>query len=322
MQSKKKLFYLTLTLSLLSLVASVLLFLWHTYSAVPVASLLYSLSLGLFSSSLLGCTMSLTEYFVAKKEAMETFYEEAAKVLLALKGIQYFDIDAPVDLVQACFGEEQKNNSILGASKFVLDRSEKDRLCGWYLSTLPENVRNSSRFQDDWSPEDWYQEKMKEYDDRLEKCFDSIIALGDLDFSPLQKSYGNLDFFRNKKWREGQVTPIYQRMVQAKKLAEEKAFHFKICKESPNGNKFVNIWFLMLAYQEWFTATEHPQGEMVKTMIYFTLTDELTGQLESYRSSIYGQTPEATSPQPVCSLIKTPYAQEPPPVCIPPTAQL
>lgn len=312
MQSKKRLFFITFVLTFLSLAAIILFFLWYTYTNAPVASLLYSITIGVFSSSLLGCTMSLTEYFVAKKETMEFFYEEASKALSALKTIQYFDIDAPIELVQACFGEEQKNLSILGASKYVMDRSEKDRLCAWYLSTLPENVRTSSEFKNDWSPADWYREKMSEYDERMNKCFDSIIAVGQLDLSALQKAYGRLDFFQNKKRREGEIYPIYTQIIHAKKLAEEKAFHFKICKESPNGNKYVNIWFLMLAYQEWFSVVEQNQGNTVKSAVYFTLADGLSDQLEKYRCGIYGQKAELTQHQPICTMMKTAIQLEEP----------
>ena len=53
--------------------------------------------------------MSLTEYFVERRKAMEQFWNEARKVLYELRKIRYINVDAPHDLINACFWEEESN---------------------------------------------------------------------------------------------------------------------------------------------------------------------------------------------------------------------
>lgn len=44
-----------------------------------------------------GFIMSLTEYYVERRKAMEEFWLQATKVLNELKKIKYLDVDAPIN---------------------------------------------------------------------------------------------------------------------------------------------------------------------------------------------------------------------------------
>lgn len=308
MQIKKRIFLLTFFFSALSLTSAVQFFLAYNYSGNATASLLFNLSVGVFSSSLLGCTMSLTEYFVMRKDALELFFEEAARATDTLKQIQYFDVDAPLELVQACFGEMQKQNSFLNDGS---PEQQKQRLCDWYLSTLPDSVQTSDRFLNDWSWDDWYFEKMDTYDSRLLSCFYSIIDVAEMDLTKLHKAYGRFDFFINKIYRDKRITPIYTLIIDANRKAIESSVHFKRCLSAPNGNKYVNIWFLMQTYEHWFYEETHPFHDQVKVAVFFKLYDDLNQQLEAYRCKIYGLKMQEYTPQPIFSALhKADIAEE------------
>ena len=102
MKAKKWLTIITGCISLLSLIAALII--GKTSNCI-----LYDISMAIFGSALLGAIMSLTEYFVERRKAMEQFWDEARKVLKELRKIRYINVDAPHDLICACFSEEESN---------------------------------------------------------------------------------------------------------------------------------------------------------------------------------------------------------------------
>ena len=78
MKAKKWLTIITGCISLLSLIAALII--GKTSNCI-----LYDISMAIFGSALLGAIMSLTEYFVERRKAMEQFWDEARKVLKELR---------------------------------------------------------------------------------------------------------------------------------------------------------------------------------------------------------------------------------------------
>lgn len=44
--------------------------------------------------------MSLTEYYVEKRKAMEEFWLQSSKILKELRKIKYLELDAPIELIK------------------------------------------------------------------------------------------------------------------------------------------------------------------------------------------------------------------------------
>ena len=105
MKSKKWLTILTFIATLLSLIIAIIL----TAKGKRGQSFCYDLCLAVFGSALLGFIMSLTEYFVEKRRAMEEFGLQASIVLAELKKARCILLDAPQDLVRNCLQEEYDN---------------------------------------------------------------------------------------------------------------------------------------------------------------------------------------------------------------------
>ena len=65
--------------------------------------------MALLGSAVLGFIMSLTEYYVEKRKAMEEFWLQSNKTLKELRKIKYLELDAPVELIKDALLEEQAN---------------------------------------------------------------------------------------------------------------------------------------------------------------------------------------------------------------------
>lgn len=65
--------------------------------------------MALLGSAVLGFIMSITEYYVERRKAMEEFWIQVINILKNLRKIKHLDLDAPADLVIEAFGEEHSN---------------------------------------------------------------------------------------------------------------------------------------------------------------------------------------------------------------------
>ena len=127
MQSKK---LLTIVTGMIGIVSFVLVLI------LPQASKTYDLILALFGSAALGCFMSLAEYYVARREAMEDFYNEVIKLWQQLWDLPTVDINIPMNLFKKVLLENWNNESarLLG----LPEKTEaREKLRDWYMSLHP-----------------------------------------------------------------------------------------------------------------------------------------------------------------------------------------
>lgn len=103
MKAKKWLTIITLCVSIFSL--SVACIIGKDSNCIS-----YDVSMALLGSAVLGFIMSLTEYYVEKRKAMEEFWLQSNKTLKELRKIKYLELDAPVELIKDALLEEQAND--------------------------------------------------------------------------------------------------------------------------------------------------------------------------------------------------------------------
>lgn len=218
MRAKKWLSFITLGSSLVALLTTV---------AVGNISggMVYDIALAVFGSALLGFIMSLIEYMVERRHAMETFWDEARKAVSLLRSIKYIDLDAPAEMILACFQEERAN-----AYSEMLDSPEahsaKDALIGWFEENQPMNWTE----EDDISAEldRIYTSRMHSYRDSFMRCIESCVSIADIDLGPLGNAYGSLDFmFANACVRKPAFERIYNKILEYRNLVKEEEYHFR-----------------------------------------------------------------------------------------------
>ena len=134
MKAKKWLTIITLIITALSLV---LAYIFGKNSNC----ITYDISMAIFGGAALGFIMSLTEYYVERRKAMEEFWLQATKVLNELKKIKYLDVDAPINLIVDAIQEDDSN--ALKEKFHLLSNDEKisvnakENLISWYKENIP-----------------------------------------------------------------------------------------------------------------------------------------------------------------------------------------
>lgn len=144
MKAKKWLTIITLVITALSLVLAFII-------GKNSNCITYDISMAIFGGAALGFIMSLTEYYVERRKAMEEFWLQATKVLNELKKIKYLDVDAPINLIVDAIHEDDSN--ALKKKFHLLSDDEKisvnakENLISWYKENVPipfdENTDNN-----------------------------------------------------------------------------------------------------------------------------------------------------------------------------------
>lgn len=133
MKVKKLLTIITLVIMVLSLVITFVI-------GKNSNCIIYDISMAIFSGAALSFIVSLTEYYVEKRKAMEEFWLQAIKILNKLKKIKYLDVDAPINLIVDAIQEEDSNAlykkfHLLSGDKKASFKA-KEKLISWYKENM------------------------------------------------------------------------------------------------------------------------------------------------------------------------------------------
>lgn len=244
----------------------------------------YDVSLAIFGSALLGFVMSLTQYGPAKRAAMESFYQESLAILNALRKIKYFETDEPTDLVRDCIAEGVSNERAN-----ALRQPPKDKAKRALISYCEERIPAPD--SDDQFFSEVFEQKIKGYKADLFQCMESYFPMAEIDLGDLNNAYGNLDFlFFNKKTHSDVYRNVYVVLKDVKKRITLEAYHFRLCREG-KGNLAVCFDKVIALNNAWFSEEESIKAGMRHSVIYHRLCDELSVEIERFRSKIYNQQP-------------------------------
>lgn len=244
----------------------------------------YDIVMAVFGSALLGFIMSLTEYFVEKRRAMECFWQEARDALIKLRKVKYIDITAPVELVHACFQEEWSN----GFRK-IIDPTAKDDAKTALISWFEENIPMSWTEDDDIDAEldRFYDVQMEGYRETYMRCIDSYIDASKTDLGPLGNAYGNLDFlFCNKSIRSKAFSDIYEKIRNLRNQLLTESNHF-LRLISGQGNFAVCAGKADVICKEIFDVQYQTEDGFKTKLVYQKALDDIDEALESFRIKIY-----------------------------------
>lgn len=290
MKAKKWLTIITFVISLISLV-----------SAFAIGKdgncIFYDISMAFLGSAFLGFIMSLTEYFVEKRKAMEEFWLQATSVLKRLRKINYLEVDAPYDLIIDAFTEERSNEwykiiAALSEDKEV-HHEAKDKLLSWYeesaVLTFDENT------DVDRELDTIYEYEIKKYKEVFIRCMDSYRLASSVGLGAFDNAYGNLDFLvGNKRIRQKAYDAIYNKLVDIVLQFRTEAYHFNLLKEG-KGNLPACASKVVALNQKYFSSREEKTSGYTNTLVFQSVFDDIDASLEKFRCKIYGT--EYTEPQ-------------------------
>lgn len=282
MRAKKMLTYITGGCALVSAIIAL----------VISKSIWYDYSMAIFGSALLGFIMSVTEYFVERRRAMETFMTESSKALAKLRKIKYLDTDAPLDKIIACFWEEQHNErvksiksmgDVANGLSIKEEHPNRDDLISWFK----KNKRELTSVCDNSQLIAYYESAMEKYRQDSQVVIDSCLFIATIDLEELDKAYGNLDFFLNCDIRHKLAYPrIYTQIRKYRELANEAKHHFQSLKEG-KGNFTVCVELARDICNIVFEVKESSKGNHITKNVFQTVFDNIEDALDDFWCKTY-----------------------------------
>lgn len=300
MKAKKWLSIITFGCSIISAIIAFLI-------GKPSNSIFYDFSMAVFGSALLGFIMSIIEYNVERRRAMEYFWTESRKALTKLRKIKYFNTNAPLDKILDCFTEEQHNEfvetmgSAAGNLSLKVEHTKRDDLISWFEENIPMSFSPDDDIDEELNT--YYKSSMESYRLDVQKVIDSCITAADIDLGELDNAYGNLDFFINCKIR-GKLaySKIYDKIKEYKNLALAEKHHFQLLNEG-TGNFAVCAKKAMDICGKVFEEKEFSTDTYNSKVVYQTVFDDIDDALEVFRCKIYYEKQETVlEHNPVCGL--------------------
>ena len=262
MKAKKWLTIITLIITALSLVLAFII-------GKNSNCITYDISMAIFGGAALGFIMSLTEYYVERRKAMEEFWLQATKVLNELKKIKYLDVDAPINL-----SNDEK-----------ISVNAKENLISWYKENIP--IPFDENTDDNKELTHLYDSNMAGYKEVFLQCMDSYREASMVELGNLDNAYGNLDFIiANKCIRQKAYEQIYDKLRKIVYQFRNEVYHFNLLKDG-NGNFPVCILKVSELNQKYFLSKEENLQGYTNVSIFQNVFDDIDASLEKFRCKIY-----------------------------------
>ena len=147
--------------------------------------------MALLGSAVLGFIMSLTEYYVEKRKAMEEFWLQSNKILKELRKIKYLELDAPVELIKDALLEEQANDWNAKFPLLIDDSGITHKAKSTLISWFEENIQMSFNENSDIEAEleKYYSASLKTYKDTFLRCMRSYQDASSIDLGMIDNAY-------------------------------------------------------------------------------------------------------------------------------------
>lgn len=282
MKVKKLLTIITLVIMVLSLVITFVI-------GKNSNCIIYDISMAIFSGAALSFIVSLTEYYVEKRKAMEEFWLQAIKILNKLKKIKYLDVDAPINLIVDAIQEEDSNAlykkfHLLSGDKKASFKA-KEKLISWYKENMSFPFDENTDVNIELTK--LYDSNMDDYKKVFLKCMDSYQEASMVELENLDNAYANLDFIiANKCIRQKSYELIYNKLRKIVYQFRDEAYHFNLLKNG-KGNFPVCILKLSELNQEYFLSKKKNLEESTTILIFQNIFDNINASLENFRCLIY-----------------------------------
>ena len=261
--------------------------------------------MAIFGGAALGFIMSLTEYYVERRKAMEEFWLQATKVLNELKKIKYLDVDVPINLIVDAVHEDDSN--ALKEKFHLLSNDEKisvnakENLISWYKENIP--IPFDENTDDNKELSQLYNSNMAGYKEVFLQCMDSYREASIVELGNLDNTYGNLDFIiANKYIRQKAYEQIYDKLRKIVYQFRNEVYNFNLLKDG-NGNFPVCILKVSELNQTYFLQKEEKHQEYTNILIFQNAFDDIDASLERFRCKIYKSKYVEPKRIPVCGKV-------------------
>lgn len=293
MKSKKVAIVASLLLITLAVVMMLCAGRSKTYAAI-----IENIGIGVLSSGFVTLVITLSEYFVCKRKALENYYSEALKIATCLRQISYCWTGEESDLLAKHDASVVWNNLLQVEDSPPFCETRK-QLVNWYIekSILQSSFAELTQEQ----MEEVVNLRMRRLKKSVDKALESFLRIDSITCDGVENAYGEIDFiFANKKLRTWIYKSIHEPMRAKLKEIREENYHFKLYTSGESKNLGAILIEIDKLNQGLFRQAISVTDGNEQINIYADFADKIDDLLEELRAKIYGSKPNLTPHKSVC----------------------
>ena len=255
--------------------------------------LLSNISIGVFGSSVVTLIISISDYIVAKREALEDYYSQAYKIIVAFGKIKYVRItDIALENIKyktecelkKCFGAESPE------LEGILDYYDKNN----YWDNNAEQLSTEEKSQ-------IILEQIEKDCAKIEKAMDSYLEFENLSYEKVENAFGKLSFLYDKSkkhpddekyFRAWIYINLHDKLRNMIKTIRLENYHFKLYKEGESKNLFVAAQKIDELNKQLFEIVNDTNENFETKKVYAKFYNDMNYTIEKFRARIYDCQPQ------------------------------
>lgn len=279
--------------SVITMIVSLILIIFVNLCDKENYELLSNIFIGVFGSSVVTLIILISDYIVAKREALEDYYSQVYKIIVAFGKIKYVRItDTTLENVKyktecelkECFGAEPPKMDD------IIDYYDKNN----YWNNYPENLSTEEKSR-------MVLEQIEKDCANIEKVLDSYLKFENLSYEKVENAFERISFLfdkaekhldNEKHFRIWIYRNLHDKLRNMIKTIRLENYHFKLYKEGENKNLFVVAQKINDLNKQLFEIVNDTNDDSEIEEIYAKFYNDMDSTLERFRARIYGCQPQ------------------------------
>lgn len=244
---------------------------------------LLNVFIGVLGSSVVTLVISIADYIVAKRDALEDYFNQIYKIIVAFNKIKYIDIDERV------YESAKYKNGVYMEKLFDAKRTDMDEILEYY----------TKQHYFDMHPQDLTIDEKKEIISvqvdkdisKILKAMKSYLTFEDISYEDVENAYRRISFFTDapkwsgklNKYRVWLYETFHENLRNMIRIIRLENYHFKLYEEQEANNLLV-ITRKIDELNERFFVKKEEKGIITVFSAYF---NDMMDNLEEFRSRIY-----------------------------------
>ena len=252
------------------------------------------ISSGAFTSSIVTLLISISEYRVEKRIALENYADANIHFCADFYNMQYLNIDMPVNLLQGYYAEQWNYPPIeIYQGEISAEQSRcpifETKIKEWIWDNTSEKTKEL--LNTDEKREEYLDSNLKSIiqkcDDEIDSIMKQYIDLGDkVSKRELNAAIGGIDFLFGNKYRKDILhKEMYEKHSEVINKIRDVAYHFKEYYKVTEGNKPVMLQFIKQIQDYLFSIEENAEWRIVYNRYLF----EINCEIDNLLRKLYGK---------------------------------
>ena len=274
--------------SVITMIISLVLILLFNWCDKEKYELLLNIIIGVLGSSVVTLIISISDYIVAKREALEEYFSQVYKIIIAFGKIKYVHITDRV-LESAKYKTECELKKCFGAKTSTMDSIMEYYDENNYWDNYCEKLSLEEK-------EQIILEQIEKDCADIEKAMNYYLDIDNLSYEAVENAFGRISFLFDKSekhpneekyfrvWIYRNLHEKLRNMINTIRLEN---FHFKAYKEGENKNILVLAEKIDSLNKKMFEIiSDESNGYSIKK-VYAKFFNDAYGNLEKFRARIY-----------------------------------